>query len=238
MVSAVADGTPHRGLVILVDEVQSADPDGLRALAYAWQDLQREAPDLPAGVFTAGLPNSPDVISAAVTFAERFRFRPIGALPEPAEELAIAEPARELGVIWDRAALERATAIAGGYPYFVQLIADHSWAAAGSPDPGATIDSDAVERAEVLMQNDLDALYRARWAQATDGEQQLMRAIASFGEKPAARTELAKQLGKDSAALSVPRQRLIDKGMIAPEGRGRLVFTLPGFAAYIEDLDS
>src|SRR5690606_23850799 len=44
-----------RALVLFIDEVQSADPDGIRTLAYAWQHLQAEAPDIPAAVYAAGL---------------------------------------------------------------------------------------------------------------------------------------------------------------------------------------
>ncbi|KPG53480.1 ATP-binding protein, partial [Mycobacteroides immunogenum] len=39
----------HRGLVLLIDEVQDADRQGLRTLAVTWQDLQAEADTLPAG---------------------------------------------------------------------------------------------------------------------------------------------------------------------------------------------
>jgi hypothetical protein len=35
--------------------------------------------------------------------------------------------------------------------------------------------------------------------------------------------------------LSVPRARLIDKGLIDAAGRGSLTFTIPGFAAYIRE---
>ena len=39
----------HRtGVVLFVDEIQEADADGLRTLAYAWQHLQSEGQDVPA----------------------------------------------------------------------------------------------------------------------------------------------------------------------------------------------
>jgi hypothetical protein len=44
----------HEDLVILVDEIQAADPKGLRTLAYAWQHLQAEGADVPAAGLTAG----------------------------------------------------------------------------------------------------------------------------------------------------------------------------------------
>jgi hypothetical protein len=33
--------------------------------------------------------------------------------------------------------------------------------------------------------------------------------------------------------LSVPRARLIDKGIIDASSRGALIFTIPGFAEYV-----
>ena len=47
------------------------------------------------------------------------------------------------------------------------------------------------------------------------------------------RAQIAATLGQDSRAISVPRERLIDKGVIEPVGHGLVRFTLPGFAAYV-----
>ncbi|WP_297003888.1 ATP-binding protein, partial [uncultured Corynebacterium sp.] len=69
--AAVGDGAAD--LVLFIDEIQSADIAGLRALAYAWQHMQSEAADLPAIAAAAGLSHSRDVITDAVSFAERFR---------------------------------------------------------------------------------------------------------------------------------------------------------------------
>lgn len=59
---ATARSENHNGLVIFIDEIQSADPAGLRTLGYAWQHLQSEGTDVPAAVFSAGLPNTAEVI--------------------------------------------------------------------------------------------------------------------------------------------------------------------------------
>ena len=41
-------------------------------------------------------------------------------------------------------------------------------------------------------------------------------------------------LGVQAWQWSMARQLLIDKGVIEPVGRGRLRFTMPGFAAFVE----
>lgn len=237
MVRAAAAAEDYTGLVIFVDEIQAADAPGLMTLGYAWQHLQSEGGDVPAAVFAAGLPNAPETVSSAVTFSERFAYRPLPPLAPEAESMALSEPARQLGVVWEKDALLEALALAAGYPYSVQLIADASWAAAGHPDPGGRITADHVRTGRTSMQDDLDALFRARWAGATPGERELMGAMASLGDGPVARAEVAGVLAVSSESLSVPRARLLDKGFIQAASRGKLEFTIPGFAGFLRELE-
>ncbi|WP_426518374.1 ATP-binding protein [Diaminobutyricibacter sp. McL0618] len=237
VVRAAAAGDEHKGLVILIDEIQAADPEGLRTLAYAWQHLQAEGSDVPAAVYTAGLPNAADAVAAAVTFSERFAYRPLHTLQPVDEEFALVVPARELGVEWDRDALDEAVAIALGYPYVVQLIGDAAWFAAGRPDGGATITVGHVRAGRVAMEDDMDALFRARWANAAEGERDFMVAMAQISDGPVKRAEIASALHVTSESLSMPRARLIDKGFIQASDRGSLEFTIPGFAAFLRNLD-
>ena len=51
------------------------------------------------------------------------------------------------------------------------------------------------------------------------------------------RAAIADAMGRASRAISVPRERLIEKGVIEPVGHGLVRFTLPGFGAYVLDLD-
>ncbi|WP_111720171.1 hypothetical protein [Homoserinimonas sp. OAct 916] len=185
----------------------------------------------------AGLPNAAEVISSAVTFSERFAYRPRAGLEREAEEFALVVPARQLGVEWEQDSLGEALANAGGYPYMVQLIGDATWTAAGRPDPGARITLDQVRAGRTAMAADLDALFRARWANATTGERELMHAMASLGDEHARRADIARALGVTSDSLSVPRARLLDKGFVQAGERGTLEFTIPGFAKFIRDLD-
>ncbi len=223
----------HRGVVIFIDEIQSADDEGLRTLAYGWQHLQTEGSDLPVAVFAAGLPNSPEVIADVVTFSERFAYRPLERLSAQAAQIALGAPARALGVAWDNAGLDHAVQIAQGYPYTLQLLGDATWAAAGYPDVGARITDEHVQYGQRAIQSDLAALFRARWEKATTAEQRFMQAMAGLGDGPVRRSDIATAIGATSDELSVPRARLIDKGLIEVAGRGELDFTIPGFAEYV-----
>lgn len=233
-VASAATGQGKTGFVLFIDEIQSADPDGLRALSYAWQHLQSEAQDLPVAFFGAGLPESVGHINRAVSNSERFAYKRLGSLSDDAVAVALGGPARELGVLWDHDALADAVQEARGYPHTVQLIGDYAWGRAGRPDPGGRITRHHVAGAILDTRKDLAELYEARLAKISGQQEvELVGALAVFGDGPIRRIDLAKTLGKTSNDLSLPRQKLIAAGIIAESGYGQLEFTIPGFAAFV-----
>jgi hypothetical protein len=223
------------GLALLVDEIQAAPREDLRTLAYAWQELQGRRPESPAVVFTVGLPNAPDVLTAAVTFSERFWFRTLERL-SPADAAEVLEgPAREQGVRWDPALVDQVVAIADGYPYFLQLYGDAVWRVA-RPDDGVTLGADLLDPARDRVEQELATMFRARWAKVTAAERRLVAAMAGLtddAETPVRRAAIADAMGVSSNDLSVARRSLLDKGLLETVDRGTLRFTLPGFAAFV-----
>lgn len=61
--------------------------------------------------------------------------------------------------------------------------------------------------------------------------------MAAIPGEAAARSEIARILGRESRSLSDVRTRLIDRGIVESAGRGMLRFTIPGFADYLRDED-
>lgn len=227
----------HSGLVILIDEVQAADAASLRTISYAWQHFQSERRMLPVALFAAGLPESVSVINAAVSNSERFAYRQLKDLPPDAVAVALANPARELGVGWSADAIDAAVRYAAGYPHTVQLIGENAWRHAGFPNPGATIKREHVDRAAVDVEQDLRELFTARLSKVTrQTELEFVMAMARLGDGPVRRSAIAAALGKPSDALGVPRSRLIGAGIIADSSHGHLEFTVPGFAAFVRDV--
>lgn len=230
-----------RGLVLFVDEIQSADPDGLRALAYAWQHMQSENPDIPLLGLTAGLSHSQDVITDAVSFAERFRYVHLNNLDPEASEQALVEPALAMGVGWADDALQQALDIARGYPYFLQLMGDLSWQAAGDPDPGKTINAAHVSDAAEDFHVTRDDFFRSRWMKATEREIAVITAMATLAlraddpdEVLLRRKDIATEMGVETSAISMARRSLMDKGLIEAPEFGKLSFTAPGFAEFVD----
>lgn len=228
-----------KSLILFIDEVQSADAEGIRTLAYAWQHLQAEHPDIPAAVYAAGLPNAPEQIADAVTFSERFAYRPLEMLSVGAQVAALRDPAAELNVSWDADALERAAELAAGYPYAVQLYGDAAWVAAGRPDSGGTITKGHVKTARASVDRDLRNLFAARWANTTPNQRRFLVAVAWLQENASGvdRADLAEVLDVSSRSLSSVRARLIAKGLIRSEGHGSVTIPVPGFAGYIRELE-
>ncbi|AKK04611.1 putative ATPase (AAA+ superfamily) [Corynebacterium mustelae] len=221
------------GIVLFIDELQSADLAGIRGLAYTWQHLQAEAPELPMMVVGAGLGHTPDVVTDAVSFGERFQYERLTDLTRADSLQALVQPAREMNVEWDPLALGLALEMANGYPYFLQLIGDYTWKEARFPDQGATLHLEHTERAQQPFREELAQFFRVRWSKVTEAEGQLLTALAELGGDNVPRAALAEKMGVDTATLSMARKSLIDKGIIDSPRYGRLSFTAPGFAEYV-----
>lgn len=226
------------GLIVFIDEIQAADAESLKAVAYAWQHLQSEAPTLPMAVFSAGLSHAQDVITDAVSFAERFSYQHLGNLSGRDSMEALRRPAADKGVRWDEEALEMALDSANGYPYFIQVIGDETWRSSGYPGAGTTIEAGQVRAALEGFNAMRNSFFRARWQKATPAEMSFLQAMAAEGDKPVKRASIAHAMGKQSDGLGVARRSLLDKGLIDTAGHGYVQFSAPGFARFIrEEID-
>ena len=230
------------GLAILVDEIQEADDVSLRTIAYAWQELAfaGAANRTPrAALFGVGLPGAPAHINKAVTFSERYHFERLDGLDDEGSREALAAPSGALGVRWDERALEHAVAEAAGYPYKVQLVGDSAWREGSLRVGGAGLESgDVVTSADVRaglprVAQQMRVLHRSRWESASAKQQQMLVGIARLGGWHVRRGALADLLGADTRSISVPRQALLDKGIIDADQHGLLSFTVPGFTEFV-----
>ena len=221
------------GVVLLIDEVQSADKPSLRALAHAWQEFASEPAALAAGLFAVGLPGSQEYLAKAVTFSERFAFHPLPDLGDAGVAEALRAPAEAIGVSWQPDALNLAIKEASGYPYKVQLIGDEVWRAARFPDAGAVIGEQHLRAALPEVDRQMSALHGARWRAASTRQRALLVAVAELGGVSVKRDEIAKLMGTTTGAISGVRDRLLRAGVIAASDHGRLSFTVPGFTEYV-----
>lgn len=221
------------GLVIFIDEIQETDAKSLRTLCYTWQHMQAETPEVPILLYTAGLTHTPDVITDAASFGERFTYQAISNLNPEDTVQALRLPAEKQSVAWEDTALRRAADLTRGYPYFVQLIGYTTWEAAGIAASGDSLTESALQAGLENFVTQRNEMFRSRWAKASDKERELLAAMAALGDAPQRRADIAAQMGVESTDISMVRSSLIDKGLIEPNGYGYLGFSVPGFAAWV-----
>jgi hypothetical protein len=239
--AALVRGRGGAGLIVFVDELHAASADEMSIVLNAIQNLDGNREDNPLAVVTAGLPVTPEALTRAATFGERSAFVPLDVLSATDARAALTAPAEALDVRWTPSALEAVVGEARGHPYFLQLLGSTTWTAAG-PGAGGRLTLADVRRGVPVAGQQIDAMHRARWNSATKGEQALLQAMArAERDGPASgnvtRARIAAGMGVDSRSISVPRDRLIEKGVIEPVGHGLVRFTLPGFGAWILDRD-
>jgi len=218
------------GVLFLLDELQLVAPEALEALCAAMQDVGRR--ELPLAVVAAGLPTLRGRLLDAKTYAERlFGYRELGPLSDDAATLALVEPGRsvEPGLEFEGPALKALLAACQGYPYFIQVYGHAAWQVAAGPTVGA---GDA-KKALALGERELEAdLYAGRWDRASEKARAYMREMARLGDGPVSSGEVAATFGGHRAAAPT-RDRLIDDGLVFSPARGKVEFTVPGFAHYV-----
>lgn len=225
------------GVMVFVDELHAADRRDLSVLLNGVQNLGGAPQPSPLGVIAAGLPSTPETLTKAATFGERSEFMALDRLSDNYADLALAGPAQQLGVSWDREALGDCRDEAAGYPYLLQVLGHATWRAAG-PEAGSVLTRVDVAAGAPAVAGQLAAMFRARWNSAPPLEQLFMKAMAdaeSRAEEGIERLAIAAGMGRDSDSISVPRDRLIDRGIIEAAGHGRLRFSLPRFSAYVRE---
>jgi len=231
------------GVALLVDEMQELRRDEMAALV----DATGSVAPLPVLLIGAGLPYLPTELSAACTWAERLRYESLGRLGSGAARRAVVEPAARFGVTYSEEALHLLLSEADGYPFFLQLYANETWRAAGTPSdaPGTEIGLDEVASAVPEVKRILaDGIYSARYGRASEKERGYLEAMARLqaqgataptgGPGQAVRSgEVAKALQRDLSSLSPIRDSLIKKGLVHSPATGLLEFSVPGFGTYV-----
>jgi hypothetical protein len=224
------------GLVVFLDELHAASADDMATLLNAVQNLDGEREDNPLAVITAGLPVTPEALTRAATFGERSSFIALDVLSAADAATALTAPAEALGVSWSAEAVGAVLAEAHGHPYLLQLLGHSAWAASGVEE-GGEIALVHVQAGIPAARAQLESMYRARWGAAGQGERSFLAAMAAVahreGTENVTRAAIAAELDVATYAVSVPRERLIEKGIIEPVGHGLVRFTLPGFGEYL-----
>lgn len=219
----------HRGVVLLIDEIQFLSRRQLEALITAVHKVVQRS--LPVTMVGAGLPQIAELVGDAKSYAERlFTFPNIGNLNDADAREALDGPAKIEGTYFSDTALTLALDITGRYPYFLQELGYAAWETA----QGDHITVADVAHAEILYLEKLDeSFFRVRFDRCTQRQKAYLRAMAELGPGMQKAQEVASELGKNSNQVAPLRAELINMGLLYTPEYGYADFTVPHFEKFM-----
>jgi hypothetical protein len=219
-----------RGVLLTVDEVQEAEQTLLKPLLRAAHLASQE--DRPLGVLLSGLPSAAETLfDEGQTYTERLERLELGLLDRDGTVEAIRRPfEREADAEVDPLVLDLVHDESGGYPWFVQLWGAALWDTAQAAD---RIGLEDARSAGVEVHERVQAFYADRWRRVPSGRGSLLAIALAEQGGDAEMGDLVEVLDLTHQALSPARRDLVDRGLCWAPGRGRLAFTVPGFADWV-----
>jgi len=216
-------------VALCIDEMQYLSEKEFSALIMAAHKVSQMK--LPLVVVGAGLPQIVGLAGQSKSYAERlFDYPTVGALNDEDARRALVQPALEMGVHYDDAALARMVTVTRGYPYFLQQWGYEVWnLAQQSPITLADVEL-ATQQAITALDT---SFFRVRFDRCTPSEKRYMRALADLGEGPKRSGDVAERLGVKVTTIGPTRSKLIAKGMIYSPQHGETAFTVPLFDDYM-----
>ncbi len=235
LVVALGEGAraEKTGALLLIDEIQDAQLEGLAAVAGAAHRINQE--QLPVVISGAGLPPAGRHLSEARSYSERlFSIKPVDKLNDDDTAVALSQPAHTCGISFDEDALQALVKASGGYPFFIQTHGKHVWnRATASPITLADIDESVPEANRELV----ESFFTPRYERATRAERRYLHAMARADTEPASSSEVTRLLGHKKPERASPhRDSLISKGLIYAPERGRVAFTVPNMSDFLRNL--
>lgn len=224
---AVARAAAARGtaVALIIDEIQYLSERDMSALIMGLHRVVQDG--LPLVMVAAGLPQVVGLSGRSKSYAERlFDFPSVDALKPEDAIRALADPARDEGVTFDPAALDRILHVTRGYPYFLQEWGYHTWNAATATPITEQDVATATPRAVHALD---ESFFRVRLDRLTPREKNYLRVMAELGPGPHRSGEVAERLGISATAAGPLRAGLIAKGMVYSPAHGDTAFTVPLF---------
>ncbi|WP_295626935.1 ATP-binding protein [uncultured Corynebacterium sp.] len=227
------------GVLVTVDEVQSADSDAIHELATAYQDLVRD--DFDVAFAAAGLPHGIDELLQrdGTTFLRRAERLDLGPVERGAAIDALRRTAADGGRDMDADAAADAADLSRGYPYLIQLVGSLAWAQASLGDGPAITSSDVAAIRERAIDRMGAQVHRPSLRGVPDGERIVLEAMADLmaesGEDSVATGDIAARLEMTPQGLSPRRARLLERELVRSPKFGYLTFALPYLGEHLRD---
>lgn len=227
---ATLAGAAGRGVLLTVDEVHEAEEVLLKPLLRAAHRAAQD--DLPIGVLLSGLPAAAETLfDEGQTYTERLERVELGMLDRDGTTEAIRSPfSREAGVRVDELVIDAVQDATGGYPWFVQLWGAALWDVARDPD---RVRLEDARTAGAEVHERVEAFFADRWRRVPSGRATRLVATLAQLSGDAEMAAITAAMDLTHQALSPARREVVERGLAWVPGRGRLAFTVPGFADWV-----
>ena len=215
------------GVALIIDEIQTANVDTLRALGDDHQIIA-ESEQLPVVIAVASLPSLAAELEAdniKATFLQRMDRRTLGRLNTEDTLRAVTEPFVKHGVTFSHDAKNQIVVETRGAPYFAQLLGFQLWKhlrKSPSANVSETAIASAAEKAYAIFGRTVaDTLLN----DMTPVERTFLMAMAVDAGDVSKIDDIAERMGRDLNYAYQYRHKLIAADVIFANGTKRVSFT-------------
>lgn len=232
--TAAASRPGVKGVMVTIDEVQSADLKDMTDIATSVQHLIRERKNVAfvfAGITTGVLDFLND---SALTFLRRAKAEELASIPDDEVSRALSESFEDTGLRIEGECLDAATQATSGYAFMIQLVGYHIWRMARK-HAETSIDvarEDVAEGVRKASEEYDEAVVAPALAGLSQRAVSYLLAMAEIGESASAK-EISEKLGIPSTSLSSARRALLSRQVIEAPARGRVRFSIPRLREYL-----
>lgn len=248
--SLIGSETRIKGVVFAYDEAQNmadhaqSEEYPLSLLIDLFSSLQRST-KCRYMLVLAGLPTLYPKLNEARTYSERmFHIMQLQRLNDSEAREAITQPIKitKSPIDFSEQTIKTIIKMSGGYPYFIQFISKEVFDAwIGKIHKGHAASVPSTELLEKLDQD----FFAARWARATERQQDFMKVIATLESSEDEFTvqeivSASQSLLKKAFSASHAQQiltALADKGLVFRSRRGGYSFAVPLLSRFIKRQD-
>jgi len=223
------------GILITLDELQSADPGDLHELATAVQDLMRDNHDV--ALVAAGLLAGVEKLlqQEGTTFLRRAHRVDLTSVASAEAAELFTETASAGGRAMAPDAVAEAVNISQGYPYLMQVVGSLTWAQ-------ATLDQEdelSLKHVRSIRANAVQRIglqiHGPSFHGVPDQQMNLLYAMAELSPsgEPVGTGDIARYLAVPPNALSMARAALLERSLVTVPQYGHLQFALPYAADHL-----
>lgn len=220
------------GLLITVDEIQSADIEELRKLGEIIQFARRE--DRPLAFAAAGLSTPVEELldHPGATFLRRAEHHVVGPVSRADVRTALARTTADSGREIDVQALDAAADAADGYPFMIQLVGYHMLKK--HQGPGSVTEADAAAGIEAARRRLGRHVHTPALRPLSAVDRTYLLAMAQDDASSRTR-DIAERMQVSPDYAAQYRRRLIRDGIIERAGHGYVRFTIPYTAEHLRE---